>query len=698
MKTNPALLEIGFEEMPASFLLPALEALEEGFVREAKEAKLLHGPIETFATPRRLALLIRDVKEASESTATQVLGPSVKIAYDVKGLPTQAALKFAQSHRLEVHQLRRVETPKGTYIAAEVHQEGQNAVPLLSAIFNKLIRELRFRKSMRWADTRASFARPVHWLLGRWGEEKVPLLFADVEGGTSSYGHRFLHPHPIALAEVADYEKALFEAKVVARFETRKEKMLEGLRSAAKEAGGKLLEDEALAEEVTNLVEWPSPVLGEFKDSYLDLPPEVLISEMKQHQRYFALIDAQGSLLPKFLAVSNTPVKDVALSAKGYSRVLNARLADARFFFDEDRRKPLASRLPMLERVLWVHSLGSYAEKTERLRQLSCYLAKEQGLEEALPTLERAAALCKADLVTGMVGEFPELQGVMGREYALHSGEAKEVATAIFEHHLPRSAQDILPGTDAGALLSIADKLDTLCGLFGIGKLPTGTADPFALRRACLAILNICLKKRYRFSLRKAIQTSMDLLEDKWQLLPGFKGKPWVEAQVLAFFENRLRVLWSESFGADVVDSVVATGLEDLSWAQERVHTLHAWMQSGELLVLVGLAKRLNNLVQKQALEPGPVDSTLLQEEAEQALWNTCCVLEKRLEDSWQARKLSEHLTGLSSLKEPLERFFEEVLVMAPQAEIRSNRIRLLRHILAWLSRLADFSRIQMEH
>jgi len=700
MKTNPALLEIGFEEMPASFLLPALEALSEGFLLKAREAKLVHGPIEKFATPRRLALLIRDVKETSESTVTQVLGPSVKIAYDAQGLPTQAALKFAQSHHLEVEQLGRVDTPKGTYIAAEVHHEGQNAVPLLSAIFNKLIRELRFRKSMRWADTRVSFARPVHWLLGRWGKEPLPLLFADVEGGICSYGHRFLHPGPIALAEVADYEKALFEAKVVARFEARKEKMLEGLRQAAQEAGGKLLEDEALAEEVANLVEWPSPVLGGFKDSYLDLPPEVLISEMKQHQRYFALVDAQGRLLPKFLAVSNTPVKDVALSSKGYSRVLNARLADARFFFDEDRRKPLASRLPMLERVVWVQALGSYAEKAERLRQLSCYLAREEGLEEVLPTLERAALLCKADLVTGMVGEFPELQGVMGREYALHSGEDDAVATAIFEHYLPRSAQGVLPKSDAGALLSIADKLDSVCGLFGIGKAPTATADPFALRRACLAILNICLKKPYGFSLRKAVVASLDLLEDKWQALPGFKGKPWVEAQVGAFFENRLRVLWSESFGADMVDSVVAAGVEHLSCAQERLQTLHAWAQSGELVVLVGLAKRLNNLLQKQAAvgPPVPVDSALLQEEAERALWQTCCTLEKKLEDSWRERKLSAYLTDLSLLKLPLERFFEEVLVMAPQADIRSNRIRMLRHILAWLNRIADFSRIQIEH
>jgi len=698
MKAHNALLEIGFEEMPASFLLPALEALREGFLREAREAKLLHGPIEKFATPRRLALLIREVKEASESTVTQVLGPSVKIAYDAQGCPTQAAIKFAQSHHLEATQLQRVETPKGTYVAAEVRQEGQSAVPLLASIFDKLIRELRFRKSMRWADTRVSFARPVHWLLGRWGDQQVPLLFADVQGGTCSYGHRFLHPGPIALAEVADYEKALLEAKVVANFEARKEKMLQGLRSAAEAAGGRLLEDEALAEEVANLVEWPSPVPGSFKASYLDLPPEVLISEMKQHQRYFALTDEQGQLLPKFLAVSNTPVKDVSLSSKGYSRVLNARLADARFFFDEDRRKPLALRLPMLERVVWVQALGSYAQKAERLRQLGCFLAREQGHAEGVPILERAAALCKADLVTGMVGEFPELQGVMGREYALHSGEGEEVAKAIFEHYLPRSANDFLPKSDVGALLSIADKLDNLCGLFGLGKLPTGTADPFALRRSCLAILNICLKKKYRFSLRRAIQTSLDLLDDKWKALPGFKGKPWVEEQVLAFIENRLRVLWSESFRADFIDSVIAAGFDDLSWAQERLQTLHTWMQSGELLVLVGLSKRLGNLVLKQVLEPGAVDGALLHEEAEHALWQKCCELEQRLEDSWQERKLSEYLSDLSSLKLPLERFFEEVLVMAPQAEIRSNRIRMLKHILAWSHRVADFSRIHIEH
>jgi glycyl-tRNA synthetase beta chain len=352
----------------------------------------------------------------------------------------------------------------------------------------------------------------------------------------------------------------------------------------------------------------------------------------------------------------------------------------------------------MLELVVWLQPLGSYAEKTERLRQLGCFLAREEGVEEVLPHMERAAVLCKADLLTGMVGEFPELQGVMEREYALHSGEGMEVATAIFEHYLPRSAQDILPQSDAGALLSIADKLDSLCGLFGMGKAPTGTADPFALRRACLAILNICLKKGYCFSLKKAIQTSLDLFESKWKALSGFRGKPWAQEQILAFFENRLRVLWSESFRADLVDSVVAAGFDDLSLAQGRLQTLHAWMQSGELFVLAGLSKRLNNLVQKQAPEAGPVNSALLHEEAERALWQMCCALEKRLEDSWSQRKLSDYLLGLSSLKLPLERFFEEVLVMAPQAEIRTNRIRLLKHILAWLSRVADFSRIQIEH
>ncbi|MCL2625209.1 MAG: glycine--tRNA ligase subunit beta [Cystobacterineae bacterium] len=697
MKSDPVLLEIGFEEMPASFLLPALDALGEGFLREAREAKLLHGPMEKFATPRRLALLIRDVKEASELTITQILGPSVKVAYDAEGKPTQAASKFAQSHRLEPKQLQRVQTPKGEYVAAEVRQEGQPVVPLLSAIFNKLIHELRFRKSMRWADVRFSFARPIHWLVGRWGKEAIPFLCADVQSGACSYGHRFLHPGPIALAEVADYEKALFEAGVVASFETRKERMLVALREAAKGAGGELLEDESLANEVANLVEWPSPLLGEFKAGYLDLPPEVLISEMKQHQRYFALVDGQGCLLPKFLAVSNTPVKDVSLSAKGYARVLNARLADARFFFDEDRRKPLASRLPMLERVVWLQSLGSYAEKAERLRQLSCFLAREEGLGEGIADLDRAALLCKADLVTGMVGEFPELQGVMGREYALHSGESREAAQAIFEHYLPRSAQGILPKTDTGALLSIADKLDNLCGLFGMGKSPTGAADPFALRRACLAIVNICLKKGYRFSLRKAISAGLELLESKWKTYPGFKGKGVVEEQILAFFENRLRVLWSESFRADFIDSVVAVGFDDLSWAQERLQTLHAWMQSGELAVLVGLSKRLGNLL-KQAQGAGPVDSALLHEEAERALWQSCGALEKRLEDSWRQRKLSDYLLGLSSLKLPLERFFEEVLVMAPQEEIRSNRIHMLKHIWGWFTRMADFSRIQIEH
>ncbi|HEY0881749.1 MAG TPA: glycine--tRNA ligase subunit beta, partial [Archangium sp.] len=415
------LFELGSEELPARFVMPALDDIERTFKEQCAALNIKHGAIRRFGTPRRLALLVSDVAEKTDDVTKEVQGPSVKAAFEADGkTPKVPAIKFAESVKLPVDQLKRVTTPKGEYLTATVEEKGRRTFELLSDVLNVCTRKINFAKQMRWGDVEQTFGRPLQWIVALLGTEVVPVTFSDVKSGRVTRGHRFLSPAPITIEKPADYEAALEKANVIPDVPKRRALMLERLAAAAKKAGGTVIDDEALVDQVVNLVELPNPVVGTFEERHLDLPPEVLIQEMKSHQRYFSLTGSNGKLLPRFIAVSNTPVKDEALSIKGYERVLRARLTDGRFFFDEDRKSALIDRLPKLARRSWIEKLGSMAEKTDRIRALAVFLTHAVGKASELGTVERAATLCKADLNTGMVGEFPELQGVMGREYALH--------------------------------------------------------------------------------------------------------------------------------------------------------------------------------------------------------------------------------------------------------------------------------------
>ncbi|ATB26650.1 glycine--tRNA ligase subunit beta [Melittangium boletus] len=693
------LLEIGAEEIPASFVLPALEDLKRVITERAAEARLKHGEVRTYGTPRRLAVWVKDVAERGEDITREVLGPSAKAGFDKDGKPTKAAEKFAESQKLPVESLLRVQTPKGEYLGAKVEEKGRPAADLLKDILHAAVHGINFRKTMRWGDVDQAFARPVQWVVALLGNEVLPVVLGDVKSGRTTYGHRFLSPAAIELSQPSDYERALEKANVVPDFGKRRAAVLERVRAAAVQAGGKLMEDESLVDQVTNLVELPNPVVGGFEERHLDLPPEVLVQEMKSHQRYFSILDGQGKLMPRFIAVSNTPVRDVKLSLRGYERVLRARLADGRFFFDEDRKTPLEARTGKLARVVWQGQLGSYADKVERFRALAVKLAGWTGHGELTSTLERASTLAKADLVTGMVGEFPELQGVMGREYARASGEPEPVALAIFEHYLPRTAEDSLPTQDAGALIGLADRLDTLCGIFAIGKGPSGAADPFALRRACLSTIRIVLDRGYRFSLSQAVDAALEQLAPKLANVKRKAGEPAPREQVLDFFRGRLKALWTEQYRTDLVEAVLSAGYDDLVSAHKRLQALASIVGQADFAPLAVAFKRVVNIVEKQGkdVSRGAVSSDRLTDDAERQLHAAFVQARGRVGDRVKADDFSGALKEITSLKPTVDTFFDKVMVMAEDKELRENRIRLLTEIGTLFNQVADFSKIQSE-
>jgi len=691
------LFEVGTEELPAGAVEPAVEQLRAGVLSGLDAARLAHGEARTYATPRRLTVVVEAVAERSPDATRQALGPPVKAAFGPDGAPTKAATKFAEAQGVPVQALRRVQTPKGEYLAAEVTETGRAASALLPGLLGAAVHGIQFKKSMRWGDVEQTFARPVQWLLALHGQEVVPVVFADVKSGRMTLGHRFLSPGPHPIAHPRDYPGLLERAHVMADVARRKERIRGEAAEAARKVGGRIREDEALLDQVTELVEWPTAVLGTFEERHLDLPPEVLVQEMTSHQRYFPVLDAAGKLLPRFVAISNTPVRDPALSRRGYERVLRSRLTDGRFFFDEDRKVPLASRVPALERVVWQGKLGSYAEKVGRIRLLAAALTRAVGRPELLEVVDRAAFLAKADLTTGMVGEFPELQGIMGREYALASGEPPAVAQAIADHYLPRGASDPVPADDPGALVGMADRLDTLAGLFALGKPPTASADPFGLRRACLGVVHLVLGRGYRLSLDAAVDQALDGVGKKLGL--GAAPRAEAKSQLLEFFRGRIRALWADRARGDVVEAVLAAGFDDLLLARARLDAFAQVVGAPDFVPLAIAFKRVANIVEKQGRDVSaePADPRLFQEPSEKDLARAARDASTEVHRALAAEDAPAALAAARALKGPVDLFFDKVLVMTDDRPVRENRVRLLREVAQVFAPLADFSRIQSE-
>ncbi len=679
-------LEIGCEEIPAGFVPKAMADLELLIKKEFDSARIEYGEIVTLGTPRRLVLAVKGVAERQPDAELTAMGPAKAHAFDADGNPTKAAQGFARGQGIEVSQLKIVNTEKGEYLAAVKSEIGRETAELLPELLPRLIGNIPFKKSMRWADFDVRFARPIHWIVALFDGKVVPFSFGNIESGSASRGHRFMANTSFPVRDLAHYLEECERHFVIPDPNKRKEIIRAEIDRVAKQAKGNVLPDEALLEQVSYLVEYPSAVHGTFSPDFLVVPREVLITSMREHQRYFSLVDDEGKLLPGFITINNTITEDPQVVVKGNERVLRARLSDARFFFDEDHKVKLESRVESLKSVVYQAKLGTSYEKMERFRELGKRLAQRlnPGVEKQV---ERAATLCKADLVSGMVGEFPEVQGIMGREYALHDGEEKAVANAIAEHYLPTQAGGELPASDIGAFVSLADKMDTICGCFSVGLIPTGSADPYALRRSALGIINIILDKGYREPLSDFVKASLDLLSAK-------ATRPIAEVQkdVLDFFRGRFVNLMADRFPSDAVEAVVSVSFDDLVEAAAKIEALAGFRNREDFGPLAVAFKRVCNIV-KDGVD-APVSAELFQEPAEGELLQALTQVAGKVAGALEKADYLEAFTEIATLKPAVDLFFEKVMVMAEDERVRQNRLALLTAIARLFGRLADFSRL----
>jgi len=682
-------IEIGTEEIPAGYILPALEAMSAQMVRFLDEHRISHGEAIKTGTPRRLVLRISKVALHQEACSTEVMGPPKQVAFDADGHPTKAAEGFARGQGVKVEDIRIKQTPKGEYLCIIREEAGMPTKDLLEKMLPDFVAHIPFPKSMRWASLSVTFARPIHSIVALLGEEILDFRYGNIQAGNQSIGHRFMNPERLTVTDWDSHIENLRKHHVILDIEERKNLIRDGIQEDARRVGGRILEDEELLDEVSQLTEYPQPLVGEFEEKYLQLPPELLITVIKKHQRYFAVEDEKGKLLPYFVTVTNTIPRDFRVVAAGNGRVVRARLEDARFYYEEDQKVRLEERAEQLKGVVFHSKLGTSWEKVERFTSLSKLLA-ERLAPSLMDSLLRAAFLCKADLVTGMVGEFPELQGIMGRAYSRLQGEEEAVAQAIYEHYLPTRAGGPIPETMAGSLLSIADKVDTIVGCFGVGLIPTGTADPFALRRQTLGIIRIVLEKPFKLSLSELIDHAIPLLGSK-MTEPG----ETVRQSVLDFFQGRLHhyLVSQQGFSADVVEAALATGIDDLVDAVMRTRALAAFKQRPDFDSLAVAFKRVVNIIKEP--ERTPVDASLLGTPVEQALFmalqDTTGVVEAHLAGG----DYDAALDAVSRLKGFIDAFFDSVLVMDKDESIRRNRLALLTLIRDLFARMADFRKIQ---
>ncbi len=608
------LLEIGTEELPAEFIPKALKDMADIMERELSQNRVGHGEIRTLATPRRLVIYAADVAERQEDQLIEKLGPAKRVSFDAQGNPTKAAVGFAKGQGLDISQLETIVTEKGEYLGARKKITGEATASLLPDILKRFILSIPFQKSMRWMNLDIRFARPIHWILALYGGQTVPFRLENISSGNKSYGHRFMNPGTFEVTDFADFIKKAREHSVIVDPEERKTIIRTETENAARGVSGIVVGNDELLEEVTFLVEYPSAVCGSFDGDYLELPKDVLITTMVEHQKYFPVMDGRGNLLPHFVTVNNTLAKDPSVVARGNEKVIRARLSDARFFFREDQKVPLEEHFEELKNVVFHSLLGTSYEKVGRFRQLASYIAEK--IDPALKkSVDRAAHLAKADLETQMVYEFPDLQGIMGREYALLAGEDPVVAKAIYEHYLPTSAGGNLPETDVGAIVSIADKIDTICGFFGVKQIPTGTADPYALRRQALGIINIILEKGYPLRMDDLIDKSMAILGGKLKRPPEETKK-----DILDFFKGRFEnQLITQGHPYDVVDAVLATGVSDAAGSLKKIEAMEVFRTRVDFEPLAVAFKRVCNIIKN--FEGGTVDPALFVEDAERSLY-----------------------------------------------------------------------------
>ncbi len=688
------LIEIGTEELPPTALERLSHALRDRLAERLTEAGLDWSSLHSYATPRRLAVVCKDLLTKQPDRLVERRGPALKAAFDEHGRPTRAAEGFARSCGVSVEELDRLETDKGAWLAYRKVEPGRPTTELVPEAVAFALDRLPIPKRMRWGAGEAAFVRPVHWLVLMLGEELIEATLLDVESGRHTHGHRFHHPEALEITHAGDYAPLLeSRGRVMPDFDARRRAIRAQVEQTAHALGGEALIDEALLDEVTALVEWPVALSGGFDPRFLKLPEEVLIASMQGHQKYFPVRGGDGTLLPHFITVANIDSRDPERIREGNERVIRPRLSDAEFFWRQDTARPLAERLDALKGIVFQRDLGSLYDKTLRVAAVARGIAEDLGIDPA--TVERAARLCKCDLVTEMVGEFPELQGIMGRYYALHDGEPAEVAQAIDEHYRPRQAVDDTATSPAGQTLAIADKLDTLAGIFAVGLIPKGDRDPYALRRAALGALRTYIERALRGDLLAHLRLACAQLEGVVQTTDDLPER------LYDFMMERLRAYYLEQgVLPDTFEAVLARRPTRPYDFHRRLEAVSAFRELPQAEALAAANKRIANILRQaeaRGERPGEVDPAALVEAEETRLYHALGELEDEVRALSESGDYTAALTRLAALREPVDRFFDAVMVMAEDPRLRANRLALLNRLRALFLAVADVSRLQVE-
>ena len=691
-ETSSLLVEIGTEELPPLSLQPLSQALAEGFSQGLKDARLGHGPVERFATPRRLALRIRDLAARQPERAVERKGPALKAAFDAEGRPTRAAEGFARSCGVAVADLDTQETPKGAWLVFRKTEPGRPARQLIPDILQRALDRLPIPKRMRWGDLDPEFVRPVHWVVVLLDEEVIPCEILSVRAANATHGHRFHHPGALGIARPGDYDRLLREeGRVEPDFSRRREIIREQVTAAAREAGGEARIDPGLLDEVTALTEWPVAITGGFEPRFLEVPPEVLVQTMQKHQKYFPVVDADDRLLPRFITVANIESRDPSKVRAGNERVIRPRFEDAAFFWHQDLQIPFERLGERLGEVVYQKGLGSMRDRVRRIRALAEHLAGHLGLNPDLAA--RAADLCKNDLLSQMVNEFPGLQGTMGRYYAQAAGEDACVAAAMEEQYLPRHAGDRLPETPCGRVLALADRLEALAGNFAIGNRPSGVRDPFGLRRAALGLVRILIETPLDLDLAELSARAAEEMNEP--------GKEEILAQeVFAYCMERLHAYYRDrGIGSDRVDAVLASGATRPYDIHRRIAAVDAFLELPEAARLVAANKRIRNILRKAGEKPPEeVDPGRFTEAAEADLYEAVERIGEQTRAGAARGDYQAVLTAMAGLADPVDRFFDDVMVMDEDPKLRANRLALLQRLYLAFLQVADVGRLQPEN
>jgi glycyl-tRNA synthetase beta chain len=684
--TQELLLEIGTEELPAGYIKPALHHLKEKLTKHLNDSHLPFEHITTFATPRRLVIMTTGLPLAQEDQAKEVMGPPKKAGFDQDNKPTKAAIGFAKSRGASVDDIKIVTTDKGEYLMVVQEIKGKETAAILQTFIPELILSTPFPKSMRWANQTITFARPIQWLLSLFADTTLPVQIEGLTSSNTTRGHRFHHPEEIEIQSINHYLQTMEKVHVVVDQDKRREMIRSQINDAAQTSGGQVVADEDLLETITNLVELPNAICGQFDDKFLELPREVLTTSMKKHQKYFTVADDKGDLLPYFVAVNNTKVKDENLSREGHQRVLRARLEDGLFFFNEDKKYKLDDFTPRLSGVVFQANLGTMAEKIGRIKALAITIAKAVD-PDIVQDSTRTAELCKSDLVSDMVGEFPSLQGIMGKQYALNSGENKTVAEAIEDHYKPLRAGSELPQSTIGAIISISDRIDTMAGCFGLGKIPTGTTDPYGLRRHGLAIIHIIEEKDWNLSLTHLFNQAIELYTDK---LDCDQNK--TVTALISFLKTRYANDISSNTGAEAAEAALAVEFDDITDCRKRIDALTQIGSHTSFNELAGAFKRVTNIIKDH--NSTNINADLLSDEAEKKLYHTLTTVIADCTPHLENKRYTEALTDMIRLKEPIDLFFDEVMVMTDDMDVQNNRLSMLTTIARLFLQVGDISKM----